>query len=215
MRLRHIPTFALVVVSLLAGAGRARSESVPDPCKLVSEEEIHDTLALANPVVLRTHAEAAPQETPQFVSGGFGALWLEFRDTSRKDDFICEGRAGDILLSIRVCPVKEAEAGEQQTRNEGELTEKKWGHSFEKKWGYRVESSMRGPTTCEKSIAPDSDLLGRVRNLSDPMVAGMDCYENKADRHVAIGLSPWSPRRMPPVLLENLRVLVAKAASRL
>jgi hypothetical protein len=89
------------------------------------------------------------------------------------------------------------------------------GHSFETKWGYRVEQSVSGAITCLQTMVPASDLLGRGRNMSDPMVASMHCYEDRGERRIAIGLTPWSPKRMPAALIENLRVLVSKAADRL
>jgi hypothetical protein len=201
---RQAAAFALstvfLVCSILAIPGRGRTGGVSDPCKLLSEKEIHDTLGVASPVLLEP-SSWSPEWTVHLVDAGFGNLGYDFVNTTwQKEDFSCLGRSGDLNLLIRVRPARFAEADDAQERKALQV--------LQKKWGYKIESTVRGAITCEERFAPPSDLIGWRRD-------GMFCFEASGYQRVSISVKPWMPMKKAPVAVENLEKLVAKAASRL
>src|SRR5260370_31114732 len=70
---RQAAAFALstvfLVCSILAIPGRGRTGGVSDPCKLLSEKEIHDTLGVASPVLLEP-SSWSPEWTVHLVDAG-------------------------------------------------------------------------------------------------------------------------------------------------
>src|SRR5207245_284167 len=162
MKIRELTGLALVALLILAVPGSGRSGGVPNPCKLLSQKEIHDTLGLASPVFLEP-TSWNPQWTVHLVDAGFGNLTYDFVNTTRqKDDFVCLGRSGDLKLLIQVRAERSAEADDAQERSALPV--------LQKKWGYKIERTVRSAITCEERFAPPSDLIGWRRD-------GMFCFE--------------------------------------
>ena len=135
------------------------------------------------------------------MDAGFGNLGYVITPAwAEKNELVCVGRSGDLRLTILVWSAKAAEADDEQARDGLRV--------LQKKWGYKIESTVDGPITCAQRFAPWSDLTAWRRD-------GMYCFEVRGDRRVSIAVKPRMPMTKAPVPVENLRTLVAKAASRL
>jgi hypothetical protein len=209
MRSDSVAMLVMTVVLLSAGGVWARADEVPNPCKLVSESDVHSTLGVTGPFAMQPAPHAPPIYRARIVEMGSGHLGLAIPTYvgSRKNALVCGGRAGDINVSIGVVALEQGKADEAEDRKEWAL--------LERKGTYKAERTVFGSTTCEETFGPARDLLGRGARPGDFRVSGMGCYTSRDGWQVEIAARPWLPKKEMPFTIGELRALVELAAERL
>jgi hypothetical protein len=199
----------LILLLLTTLPTLARADEVPDPCKLLSESDLENTLGITGPVAIELTPIAPPTARPRVVDRGAGNIGLAVPVSSgpRTNSLVCAGRAGSVKLSIGVTALPQAKVDEEEGRTELNL--------LEGKRGFKVASTAYGGTVCQEIMKPAADMLGRGAKMNNLVVAAMDCYLNRNGWRIAIAAKPWMPQKNPPFTTDKLHVLTELAAQRL
>ncbi|HUN59651.1 MAG TPA: hypothetical protein VMU41_16175 [Candidatus Binataceae bacterium] len=194
----------LIGSSKLAGA-----DEVPDPCKLLSENDVQNTLGITGPVAMEPNPVAPPIARPRVVDRGTGNVGLAMPVSSspRTNTLVCGGRAGSVQLSIGVTALPQAKLDEEEDRSQMDL--------LERKEGFKVETTNYGNTNCREILKPAADMLGRGAQLNNLVVAVMGCSVDRSGWQVGVVAKPWTPKKNPPFSTDKPRALTELAAQRL
>ena len=190
---------AAAIVICFAFCRPALGAELPDPCKLLTPGEIHDTLRLADPVRLAPHPRAFRDGFAGFVDYPMPA-----------DDVVCVGIAGDARLFIRVRNAKREDSNQvrAEAQRERETVEEKLG--FAKS---TVKTEKTDSSDCREVYDPELLRKGQSE------VTGMTCVTDAKGYELILGIATWTLSR-PLALdqtkpIDNLRRLAEKAASRI
>ncbi|MGA2411507.1 MAG: hypothetical protein ABSG46_14110 [Candidatus Binataceae bacterium] len=201
--------FALSFLMLIFMPALAWPGEIPDPCKLLSQSDLSSTLGLADSVVIQPAAVAPPVAAARLVDRGAGNIGLAIPVSSgpRTNSLICEGRAGSVKFTIGVTSVPQAEADEEDDRQQLTL--------LQKRLALKVEQLTYGNTTCKELLAPAADLLGREQQPNNTEVKSLRCYMNRNGWRVTIMAIPWTLEQGPPFNSDKLHRLTELAAQHL
>jgi hypothetical protein len=124
---------ALIVLVLIAAPTFASTDEVPDPCKLLTEGEVNNTLGIDGPVAIELTPVAPSIAQLRVVDRGAGNIGLAIPASSgpRTNTLVCGARAGSIKLSIGVTAIPQAKVDEQESSTELDLLERKRGIKVE------------------------------------------------------------------------------------
>jgi hypothetical protein len=198
--------FALAILLLVTPPRSGRADEVPDPCKLLSASEMSGTLGVAGPVEIEPNPIAPPVATVRVVDRGGGNIGVAVPINSgpRKNTLVCGGRVGSVKLAIEVTSIPQAEADQEDSRQQLALVQRKRA--------VKLERLSYGTTTCEELLEPAADMLGREPQPNNPVLNRMRCYTDSNGWQVAITAVPWTPQKNPPFSTDKLGRLADLAA---
>jgi hypothetical protein len=202
MSIRRVacPSIAAIILICFAISRRpASGADLPDPCKLLTANEIHDTLRLAEPVKL------APYPRSTYDVFGFVGFPMP------ADDAACVAIIGDATLFIRVRNAKGESVSQvrAEAEQESETIAEKLGESK-----LAVKLQKTDSTACRELYDPDRQPKAQSAVIGMSCVSDVNGYELITWLHVtAMWEAPLPLHEAPP--LDNLRQLTDKAASRI
>jgi hypothetical protein len=199
---------SLAFFLVVRGSAFAQAERIPDPCKLLSANQLRDALNITGPMNVAP-TPLIPTIRLELDDTFFGSLGVAMKTfpESVKNSLVCLGNAGDVELRIRVTALDQALADEAERRRVLPL--------LEQKCGYKANAATYGTIGCQEIFGPATDMLGRDPQFGNLTITSMTCDTDRNGWWIGVVALPRQPEKNLPFTMDNLHSLVELAAQRL